>query len=113
MLEINSKVYNNNNVDEEFISLIVISDCNLSNYLVLDKNIDSLDFNRCLYRFPDMEIKRGSVIRLHTGKGKSIFKDGIFYFYMNLDFPIWYNFDVEYVELYKIEKIQEVEIEHK
>lgn len=59
--------------DEERIVFRVLVECNLSNYILIDKTYDEngqvSNVHRHCYVFPNIEVQRGDFIILYTGKG--------------------------------------------
>jgi len=110
------------NKESEYLSISVLSDCNLSSFAILDKTFSKdgniSNIHKHIYRFPNKEVIKGQVIFLYTKKGKYHFKDdnplvpkGIHVFYMNLDVPIWNNDETDCATLWKIEDSEDKKAE--
>lgn len=86
------------NKKEEYVRLRARLDVNLREYAIVDKTYDK-DGNvsnkfRHIYRFPDVTVKMGEFIRLHSGKGRYHRQDNsnntvTHHFYWNADENIW------------------------
>lgn len=93
-----TKIHGQGEQDEEYVSLTIKEDCNLSTFLLSDATFDSKgkvsNKLRHTFWFPYLDVEKGDFVRLYTGKGKNESfnnksKTQTHYIYWGLATPIW------------------------
>lgn len=85
----------------ERLTLSVVNDCNISNYIVMDTTYDEDGKEKNVWRhaltLPDLEVKKGDQVKIYTRNGTSrsvLSKSGdchLHFVYWGLNTHIWNN----------------------
>lgn len=99
------------NTDNERLTLSVVNDCNVSNYIVMDTTYDDEREEKNVWRhaltLPDLEVKKGDQVKIYTRKGtnRSVLSNSgkcfIHFVYWGLNVHIW-NKDGDIAYLFEI-----------
>lgn len=92
------KINNKGDFDKEYVTLKVLEDCDVGNYLLADSTYNDSDTvsNKLRHTFwiPDKEVLKGDIIKIFTGSGKKSSisnndKSTTHIFYWGLKTAVW------------------------
>ncbi|KPM94869.1 hypothetical protein AOR10_01935 [Vibrio alginolyticus] len=89
------EIKNDGTLNDEYVKLSVVKDCNLVSYLITDTTyVSETTYSnklRHVYWLPRTDVKKGDTVIVYSGKGKRDSKNGIHSFYWGLEKSVWNN----------------------
>ncbi|EPM4748539.1 hypothetical protein ACTJ2M_000295 [Vibrio parahaemolyticus] len=87
------EIKNSGTLNQEYVKLKVVNDCNLKYYLLADTTyISETSISnklRHMYWFAPKDVKKDDVIYVYSGKGKNTSNSGVHKYYWNLSKSVW------------------------
>jgi hypothetical protein len=110
--------FNGKAVTDEIIRLRVVADTNLRGYALVNGQIteseEAPDEFRSIFIFPDMMVKKGDFVRLHSGEGphgtRKFADSTTRLFFWGAHQPIWNNNGLDKTTLIKFSVIDSVDV---